>query len=68
MQCIDAGFRLFVQFSQTANRRLLKGWNFLMIFKYYFMKFSKSLLTALLLSFAMLCPSVMQAQKVILAQ
>ena len=32
------------------------------------MKFSKSLLTALLLSFVMLCPSVMQAQKVIFPQ
>ena len=39
-----------------------------MIFKYYFMKFSRSLLTALLLLFAMLCPSVVQAQKVIFPQ
>ena len=39
-----------------------------MIFKYYIMKLKRSLLTALLLSFAMLCPSVMLAQKVIFPQ
>ena len=68
MQCINVGFRLFVRFLSSCKQAVIKGLDILMIFKYYFMKFSRSLLTALLLSFAMLCPSVMLAQKVIFPQ
>ena len=68
MQCINAGFRLFERCYSSCKQAVIKGLDILMIFKYYFMKFSRSLLTALLLSFAMLCPSVMQAQKVIFPQ
>ena len=68
MQCINAGFRLFERCYSSCKQAVIKGLDILMIFKYYFMKFSRSLLTALLLSFAVLCPSVMLAQKVIFPQ